>query len=57
MPGAEFRVAYEEAMKYGGKVILGDRPVQVRCFAQFERLKILSLNSGSFYNILSLSSV
>ncbi|KAF8008104.1 hypothetical protein BT93_K1936 [Corymbia citriodora subsp. variegata] len=28
-PGAEFRVAFEEAMKYGGKVILGDRPVQV----------------------------
>ncbi|KAJ8561119.1 hypothetical protein K7X08_027309 [Anisodus acutangulus] len=28
-PGAEFHVAYEEAMKYGGKVILGDRPVQV----------------------------
>ncbi|KAK6141164.1 hypothetical protein DH2020_025082 [Rehmannia glutinosa] len=28
-PGAEFRVAYEEAMKYGGKVILGDRPVQI----------------------------
>lgn len=31
-PGAEFRVAYEEATKYGGKVILGDRPIQVRCF-------------------------
>ncbi|KAL8511166.1 hypothetical protein ACS0TY_017840 [Phlomoides rotata] len=29
LPGAEFRVAYEEAMKYGGKVILGDRPVQI----------------------------
>ncbi|CAK9142728.1 unnamed protein product [Ilex paraguariensis] len=28
-PGAEFRVAFEEAMKYGGKVILGDRPVQI----------------------------
>ncbi|CAN8247702.1 unnamed protein product [Cochlearia groenlandica] len=28
-PGAEFRVAYEEANKYGGKVILGDRPVQI----------------------------
>ncbi|KAL3615267.1 hypothetical protein CASFOL_040928 [Castilleja foliolosa] len=28
-PGAEFRVGYEEAMKYGGKVILGDRPVQI----------------------------
>ncbi|XVE58250.1 hypothetical protein DITRI_Ditri04bG0155200 [Diplodiscus trichospermus] len=29
---SEFRVAYEEAMKYGGKVILGDRPEQVRYF-------------------------
>ncbi|VVA90065.1 unnamed protein product [Arabis nemorensis] len=29
LPGAEFRVAYEEAMKYGGQVILGDRPVQI----------------------------
>ncbi|KAF3656547.1 hypothetical protein FXO38_14092, partial [Capsicum annuum] len=29
VPGAEFRVAYEEAMKYGGRVILGDRPVQI----------------------------
>lgn len=28
-PGAEFRIAFEEAMKYGGKVILGDRPIQV----------------------------
>lgn len=30
LPGAEFRVAYDEAMKYGGKVVLGDRPVQVK---------------------------
>ncbi|RID48985.1 hypothetical protein BRARA_I05456 [Brassica rapa] len=28
-PGTEFRVAYEEALKYGGSVILGDRPVQI----------------------------
>ncbi|CAN6571626.1 unnamed protein product [Malus baccata var. baccata] len=28
-PGSEFAVAYEEARKYGGKVILGDRPVQI----------------------------
>lgn len=28
-PGAEFRVAFEEARKYGGKIILGDRLVQV----------------------------
>ncbi|GMG98671.1 hypothetical protein Nepgr_000511 [Nepenthes gracilis] len=29
LPGSEFRVAFEEAMKCGSKVILGDRPVQV----------------------------
>ncbi|XP_076881125.1 uncharacterized protein LOC143529166 [Bidens hawaiensis] len=28
-PGSEFRVGYEEAMKYGGKVVLGDRPVNI----------------------------
>ncbi|XP_050380170.1 uncharacterized protein LOC126797565 [Argentina anserina] len=28
-PGAEFRVGYDEAKKYGGKIILGDRPVQI----------------------------
>ncbi|WVZ03338.1 hypothetical protein V8G54_024144 [Vigna mungo] len=30
LPGNEFRVAYEEAIKYGGKVILGDRPQRLR---------------------------
>lgn len=29
LPGSEFRVGFEEAMKHGSKVILGDRPVQV----------------------------
>ncbi|KAL9241097.1 hypothetical protein vseg_015247 [Gypsophila vaccaria] len=29
LPGAEFRVAFEEAMKCGSKVILGDRPVNI----------------------------
>ncbi|XP_068668525.1 uncharacterized protein [Aristolochia californica] len=29
LPGAEFRVAFEEAMSYGAKVILGDRPVHI----------------------------
>uniref|UniRef100_A0A803M841 TraB family protein n=1 Tax=Chenopodium quinoa TaxID=63459 RepID=A0A803M841_CHEQI len=29
LPGSEFRVAFEEAMKLGSKVVLGDRPVQV----------------------------
>ncbi|XP_020232402.1 traB domain-containing protein isoform X1 [Cajanus cajan] len=29
IPGSEFRVAYEEAIKYGGRVTLGDRPIQI----------------------------
>ncbi|KAJ6908496.1 hypothetical protein NC651_018794 [Populus alba x Populus x berolinensis] len=29
-PGSEFRVAFEEARKYEGKVVLGDRPVQLK---------------------------
>ncbi|KAG6466426.1 hypothetical protein ZIOFF_075782 [Zingiber officinale] len=29
LPGAEFRIAYEETMGYGGKIILGDRPVHI----------------------------
>ncbi|XP_028101812.1 traB domain-containing protein-like [Camellia sinensis] len=29
LPGSEFRVAFEEASKYGAKVILGDRPIQI----------------------------
>ncbi|KAI8558310.1 hypothetical protein RHMOL_Rhmol04G0081200 [Rhododendron molle] len=29
-PGSEFRVAYEEALHYGGMVKFGDRPVQLK---------------------------
>ncbi|XP_027910919.1 traB domain-containing protein-like isoform X2 [Vigna unguiculata] len=29
LPGNEFRVAYQEAIKYGAKVILGDRPIHI----------------------------
>ncbi|XP_020204596.1 uncharacterized protein LOC109789944 [Cajanus cajan] len=29
LPGSDFCVGYEEAIKYGGRVILGDRPVQI----------------------------
>ena len=28
-PGTEFRVAYEEAVRCGASVTLGDRPIQV----------------------------
>uniref|UniRef100_A0A803MY64 TraB family protein n=1 Tax=Chenopodium quinoa TaxID=63459 RepID=A0A803MY64_CHEQI len=30
LPGSEFRVAFEEAMKLGSRVVLGDRPVQLK---------------------------
>ena len=29
VPGTEFRVAYEEAVRCGASVTLGDRPIQV----------------------------
>ncbi|KAK7312732.1 hypothetical protein VNO77_36822 [Canavalia gladiata] len=29
VPGGEFQVAYEEAIKYGGRVVLGDRPIEI----------------------------
>ncbi|WVZ03337.1 hypothetical protein V8G54_024143 [Vigna mungo] len=30
LPGTEFRVAYEEAIKYGGKIIVGDRSIKLK---------------------------
>ncbi|KAF5200375.1 Trab domain-containing protein [Thalictrum thalictroides] len=39
-PGSEFRVAYEEAMQYGGKVILGDRPVQITLRRTWGKMKL-----------------
>ncbi|XP_038703506.1 traB domain-containing protein-like isoform X2 [Tripterygium wilfordii] len=39
-PGSEFRIAFEEARKYGGKVILGDRPFQITLRRAFTRMKL-----------------
>ncbi|KAL6975722.1 hypothetical protein U1Q18_024517 [Sarracenia purpurea var. burkii] len=39
-PGSEFRVAFEEAMKYGGKVILGDRAVQITLRRTFAKMPL-----------------
>jgi len=44
-------VAYEEAIKYGGKVILGDRPVQVIMIC----LSVVS--KQSFNNVMHFMSV
>ncbi|KAI4322557.1 hypothetical protein L6164_022238 [Bauhinia variegata] len=39
-PGSEFRVAYEEALKYGGRVILGDRPVQITIWRTWRKMSL-----------------
>ncbi|XP_054814022.1 uncharacterized protein LOC129314567 isoform X2 [Prosopis cineraria] len=39
-PGSEFRVAYEEAIKYGGRVILGDRPVQITIWRTWRKMPL-----------------
>ncbi|XP_057830809.1 uncharacterized protein LOC131041675 isoform X2 [Cryptomeria japonica] len=39
-PGAEFRTAFEEAMTYGAKVILGDRPVQITLRRTWEKMSL-----------------
>ncbi|KAJ7523489.1 hypothetical protein O6H91_18G051700 [Diphasiastrum complanatum] len=39
-PGAEFRVAYEEALACGAKVTLGDRPVQITLRRTWARMSI-----------------
>ncbi|KMT02028.1 hypothetical protein BVRB_9g208520 [Beta vulgaris subsp. vulgaris] len=40
LPGSEFRVAFEEAMKHGSKVILGDRPVQVTIRRTWDKMPL-----------------
>ncbi|XP_057451109.1 uncharacterized protein LOC130743016 isoform X2 [Lotus japonicus] len=36
-PGLEMRAAYEEAEKYGGRVVLGDCPIQLKSNGLFDR--------------------
>ncbi|CAK7334159.1 unnamed protein product [Dovyalis caffra] len=40
-PGSEFRIAFEEARKYEGKVVLGDRPVQLKEMDDVDRLTLV----------------
>ncbi|KAF8092580.1 hypothetical protein N665_0411s0039 [Sinapis alba] len=59
LPGAEFRVAYEEAVKYGGQVILGDRPVQItlkRTWAKMPLLHKVKLLFGLVFQAVFLPS-
>ncbi|KAI3736260.1 hypothetical protein L6452_15798 [Arctium lappa] len=59
-PGSEFRVAYEEAMKYGGKVVLGDRPVNITLRRTWSKMplwhKIKLMYSLMFQSIFLPSS-
>ncbi|KAG8086017.1 hypothetical protein GUJ93_ZPchr0010g9021 [Zizania palustris] len=49
LPGAEFRVAFEEAMSYGGKVILGDRPVQITLRRTWGRMSLWHRTKFLYY--------
>ncbi|PNY12770.1 traB domain-containing protein-like [Trifolium pratense] len=51
-PGAEFRVAYEEALKYGGRVILGDRPVQLKEMGDNDMLTLVIQEMSKEYPTL-----
>ncbi|CAM8993860.1 unnamed protein product [Rhodiola kirilowii] len=58
-PGAEFRVAFDEAMKYGGKVVLGDRPIQItlrRTWAKMPLWHKTKLLSSLFFQSVFLPS-
>uniref|UniRef100_A0A7N0RIP6 Pheromone shutdown protein n=2 Tax=Kalanchoe fedtschenkoi TaxID=63787 RepID=A0A7N0RIP6_KALFE len=58
-PGAEFRVAFDEAMKYGGKVVLGDRPIQItlrRTWAKMPVWHKTKLLTSLFFQSLFLPS-
>ncbi|ELR16496.1 TraB subfamily protein [Acanthamoeba castellanii str. Neff] len=47
MPGSEFRAAAQEGMKYGARIVLGDRPVEITLkrtwgnLSVWEKLKLL----------------
>lgn len=56
VPGSEFRIAYEEALKCGASVVLGDRPVEVTLKRTWCKLSlwhkthfIVSALTGFFY--------
>jgi flagellar hook-basal body complex protein FliE len=56
IPGSEFRIAYEEALKCGASVVLGDRPVEVTLKRTWGKLSlwhkthfIVSALTGFFY--------
>lgn len=51
-PGSEFRTAYVEAMAYGAKVILGDRPVQVRVLKCAEQLFYQLVSNFNIFHMM-----
>ncbi|KAK8968055.1 hypothetical protein KSP40_PGU016830 [Platanthera guangdongensis] len=48
-PGAEFRVAYEETMSYGGRVVLGDRPVNITLRRTWGKMSIWHRTKFLYY--------
>ncbi|MED6169414.1 hypothetical protein PIB30_021216 [Stylosanthes scabra] len=48
VPGSEFRIAYEEAIKYGGKVVLGDRSREVTMKRAMRKITLSEIMKGFF---------
>ncbi|MED6221905.1 hypothetical protein PIB30_059269 [Stylosanthes scabra] len=46
VPDSEFRIAYEEAIKYGGKVVLGDRPAEVTKKRAWRKMTLSEIIKG-----------
>ncbi|XP_073226078.1 uncharacterized protein [Cicer arietinum] len=60
-PGAEFRSAYREAIKYGGKVVLGDRRIEITLKRTWRKLPLWHIikflfSSPNYVSMPSFSS-
>ncbi|KAF7811260.1 traB domain-containing protein [Senna tora] len=63
IPGSEFRVAHEEAIKYGGRVVFGDRPIKITLERAWRKMtlrqiiKLFRSPSKSSLNLKELMSL
>ncbi|KAH9320046.1 hypothetical protein KI387_021815 [Taxus chinensis] len=56
IPGCEFQSAYREAEKYGGKIILGDRPIEITCQRTWSKMSLWYKTKFVFMSLLMLST-
>ncbi|GLJ19138.1 hypothetical protein SUGI_0343690 [Cryptomeria japonica] len=56
VPGSEFQSAYREVKKYGGKVILGDRPIKITCQRTWSKMSFWYKTKFVFISLLMLAT-